>query len=162
MLVDLSLRTASLRVFFENTVFLSSFTSLCVAQLLKGIIYILNGRMRKTKELVEIIAWRTGGMPSSHAAVVCSLATSIAFVEGITSNIFVLSMWFALIVLRDAMGVRRSAGLSTRALNALGKAASEKLGIDFHAVKEVQGHTPLEVILGGLLGVFIAAGLYLL
>jgi len=151
-----------LRVFFENTVFLSSFTSLCVAQLLKGIIYILNGRMKKTRELVEVITWRTGGMPSSHAAVVCALATSIAFVEGITSNIFILSMWFALIVLRDAMGVRRSAGLSTKALNALGKAASEKLGIDFHAVKEVQGHTPLEVVLGGLLGGFIAAGLYLL
>ena len=151
-----------MRVFFENTVFLSSFTSLCVAQLLKGIIYILNGRMKKTRELVEVITWRTGGMPSSHAAVVCALATSIAFVEGITSNIFILSMWFALIVLRDAMGVRRSAGLSTKALNALGKAASEKLGIDFHAVKEVQGHTPLEVVLGGLLGGFIAAGLYLL
>jgi len=149
-------------VFFENTVFLSSFTSLCVAQLLKGVIYLLSGRVKRTRELVEIIAWRTGGMPSSHASVVCALATSIAFVEGLTSNIFVLSLWFALIVLRDAMGVRRSAGLSARALNALGRAASEKLGVDFHAVKEVQGHTPLEVVLGGLLGVFIAAGLYLL
>jgi len=162
MLADLSLRTASLRVFFENTVFLSSLMSLFVAQLLKGLIYIFSGRMKKTRELVEVVTWSTGGMPSSHAAVVCSLSTAIAFVEGVTSSVFILSLWFALIVLRDAMGVRRSAGLSARSLNALGKAAAEKLGIDFHAVKEIQGHTPLEVVLGGLLGVFIAAGLYLL
>ena len=162
MLADLSLRAASLRVFFENTVFLSSFMSLCVAQLLKGIIYILNGRLKQTKELVEIVTWRTGGMPSSHAAVVCSLCTSIAFSEGMTSNLFIFSFWFALTVLRDALGVRRATGLSTRALNNLGKAASEKLGVDFHVVKEVQGHTPLEVVLGGFLGIFIAAGLSLL
>ena len=162
MLADLSLRAASLRAFFENTVFLSSITSLCVAQLLKGLIFILNGRMKKTKELVAVVTWRTGGMPSSHAALVCSLCASIAFDEGFTSNMFVLSLWFALIVLRDAMGLRRSAGLSTRTLNQLGKAAAEKLDIDFHPVKEVQGHTPLEVVLGGLLGIFIAAGIYLL
>jgi len=162
MLADISLRTASLRVLFENTVFLSSFTSLCVAQLLKGIIFILNGRTKKARELVEVITWRTGGMPSSHAAVVCSLCTAIAFVDGVASSTFVLSLWFALIVLRDAMGVRRAAGLSARSLNALGKAAAEKLGVDFNAVKETQGHTPLEVVLGGLLGAFIAAGLYLL
>jgi len=149
-------------VLFENTVFLSSFTSLCVAQLLKGIIFILNGRTKKARELVEVITWRTGGMPSSHAAVVCSLCTAIAFVDGVASSTFVLSLWFALIVLRDAMGVRRAAGLSARSLNALGKAAAEKLGVDFNAVKETQGHTPLEVVLGGLLGAFIAAGLYLL
>ncbi|MCL2600412.1 MAG: divergent PAP2 family protein, partial [Treponema sp.] len=70
MLADLSLRAASLRAFFENTVFLSSITSLCVAQLLKGLIFILNGRMKKTKELVAVVTWRTGGMPSSHAALV--------------------------------------------------------------------------------------------
>jgi len=160
--MDISLRTAGVRVLFENTVFLSTFTSLCVAQLLKGLVHILGGRMKRPGELVEMIAWRTGGMPSSHAAVVCSLCTSIAFAEGLSSNLFVLSVWFALVVLRDAMGVRRASGLSARSLNALGRAAGEKLGIDFHAVKEVQGHSPLEVVVGGLLGVFIAAGLSLL
>jgi len=147
---------------FENTVFLSSFTSLCVSQLLKGLIHILGGRARRTGELVELITWRTGGMPSSHAAVVCSLCASIAFAEGVTSNLFILSVWFALVVLRDAVGVRRAAGLSARSLNALGKAASERLGVDFVSVKEVQGHTPLEVLVGGLLGVFMAAGISLL
>jgi acid phosphatase family membrane protein YuiD len=59
------------------------------------------------------------------------------------------------------MGVRRSAGLLAKALNNLGKQTAEKTAFDFRPVKEIQGHTPLEVIVGGLLGVFIAAGLYL-
>jgi len=162
MFADLAQRAAFLRAFFENTVFLSAFVSLCVAQLLKGLIHILNGRTKKTRELLEVITWRTGGMPSSHAAVVCALCTAIAFAEGVTSNMFMLSLWFALIVLRDAMGVRRAAGLSSRALNQLGKAAAEKLGVEFQPAKEIQGHTPLEVVLGGLLGIFLAAGLSLL
>jgi acid phosphatase family membrane protein YuiD len=67
-----------------------------------------------------------------------------------------------MVTLRDALGVRRSAGLQARALNNLGKMASEKTGLEFHAVKEIQGHTPLEVLVGVFLGVFIAAGFCLL
>jgi len=151
-----------LMALFENTIFLSSISSLCTAQVLKGAIYILNGRKRKPRELVEIVTWRTGGMPSSHAAVVCSLCTSIALVEGFASNLFIFSIWFALVVLRDAMGVRRSAGMLAKALNNLGKQTSDKTGIEFHPVKEIQGHTPLEVIVGCLLGIFIALGINLL
>ena len=162
MLSDSSSKTLTLKVLFENMIFLSTFLSLCIAQLLKGVIYVLNSRKRRTRELVEIIAWRTGGMPSSHAALVCALCTSIAFTEGPSSNIFILSFWFALVVLRDAMGVRRSAGHLARALNNLGKQSAEKMDLDFHTVKEIQGHSPLEVVVGGLLGVFIAAGLFLL
>ena len=165
MAEDASIRTALCKALFdlfENRIFLSSILSLCSAQVVKGILFILNGRRKKKRELVEILIWRTGGMPSSHAAVVCSLCTSIAFVEGIASNLFIFSFWFALVVLRDAMGVRRLAGLLAKALNNLGKQTAEKTGIDFHAVKEIQGHKPLEVIVGGLLGIFIAAGLMLL
>jgi acid phosphatase family membrane protein YuiD len=162
MLEETSFMTASFRVLFENMIFLSSISSLCVAQLLKSIIYIVNKRKKKTQELIEILIWRTGGMPSSHAALVCSLCTSIAFVEGISSNLFIFSFWFALVVLRDALGVRRSAGLLAKALNNLGKQAAEKNGFDFNVVKEIQGHTPLEVIVGAFLGFFIAAGLNLL
>ena len=162
MLEDPSSRTGTAKSLFENMIFLSAITSLCTAQLLKGIIFILKGRKRKTRELVEIITWRTGGMPSSHAALVCALCTSIAFTEGILSNMFIFSFWFALVVLRDAMGVRRSAGLLAKALNNLGKQAAEKNGLDFNTVKEIQGHTPLEVVVGGLLGIFISSGLHLL
>ena len=119
-------------------------------------------KRRKIREAIETAIWRTGGMPSSHSAVVCALTTSVAFVEGIASNLFVFSFWFALVVLRDALGVRRAAGLQAKALNSLGKQSAEKNGIDFHPVKEIQGHSPLEVVVGGFLGIFIAAGFALL
>jgi len=141
---------------------MATIVSLCCAQVLKIMVYAFNIRGKKMRELVEILAWRTGGMPSSHAAVVGSLCASIAFTEGIASNLFVFSFWFALVVLRDAMGVRRSAGLMAKALNELGKQASEKTGLDFRLVKEIQGHTPLEVVVGSLLGISIALILFTL
>ena len=159
MLEEVSVNTSTIKALFENPIFLSPLSSMCITQILKGIIYAFGGRNRKTKELMEIVTWRTGGMPSSHSAVVCSLCASIAFVEGLASNMFIFSFWFALVVLRDAMGVRRSAGLVARALNNLGKQAAEKSGVDFNSVKEIQGHTPLEVIVGSFLGIFIAAGI---
>ena len=162
MLEDFPIKSASLKALFENMIFLSSICSLITAQLLKSIIYIVNRRKKKSRELVEILIWRTGGMPSSHAALVGSLCTSIAFVKGIASDLFIFSFWFAMVVLRDAMGVRRSAGLLARALNNLGKQTAEKTGLEFHAVKEIQGHTPLEVVVGVSLGIFIAAGINLL
>jgi acid phosphatase family membrane protein YuiD len=159
----LSLKASSLRAFFENPIFLAAASSLCIAQLIKTVIFLLTRQRRRgARETFEIAIWRTGGMPSSHSAVVCALTTSVALVEGVTSNLFLFSFWFAMIVLRDALGVRRAAGLQAKALNHLGRQAADKLGLDFHAVKEIQGHSPLEVVLGGLLGIFIAAGFALL
>ncbi|MDR1586617.1 MAG: divergent PAP2 family protein [Treponema sp.] len=151
------IKGSSLKALFENLIFLSTVSSLFIAQLLKAVIFLLSGRRKKKLEFIEVIVWRTGGMPSSHSAVVTSLAASIAFAEGLSSNLFIIAFWFALVVVRDAMGVRRSAGLLAKALNNLGKQAAEKVDIDFRTVKEIQGHTPLEVIVGGLLGIFIAA-----
>ena len=162
MFGDAASRAAALTALFENKIFISTVLSLCSAQALKVIVYVIHNRRKKMQELAEILMWRTGGMPSSHAAVVSSLVTSVAFVEGIASNLFIFSFWFALVVLRDAMGVRRSAGLMAKALNDLGKQAAEKTGLDFRQVKEIQGHTPLEVVVGTLLGVSIAVGLFLL
>jgi acid phosphatase family membrane protein YuiD len=158
----ISLKAASIRALFENIIFLSTVSSLFIAQLLKAMIFLLGSRKRKKRELIEVIVWRTGGMPSSHSALVASLATSVGFVEGFSSNLFLIAFWFALVVIRDAMGVRRSAGLQARALNNLGRQAAEKTGLDFHVVKEIQGHTPLEVVVGGFLGIFIAAAFALL
>jgi acid phosphatase family membrane protein YuiD len=152
----------SFRALFENLIFLSTVSSLCTAQMLKAVIFMLGSRRKKKREVIEVIVWRTGGMPSSHSAVVTSLAASIAFTEGISSNLFIMAFWFALVVIRDAMGVRRSAGLLARALNNLGKETAEKAGIDFHAVKEIQGHSPLEVVVGGFWGIFIAVAFALL
>jgi acid phosphatase family membrane protein YuiD len=147
---------------FENKIFLCSISSLFMAQVLKSILYVVNRRKKRSRELVEILIWRTGGMPSSHAALVSSLCTSIAFVKGIADDLFIFSFWFALVVLRDAMGVRRSAGLLAKALNSLGRQTAEKVGLEFRTVKEIQGHTPLEVVVGASLGIIIAAGINLL
>jgi len=57
--------------------------------------------------------------------------------------------------MRDSLGVRRSSGIQARVLNQLGRQIAPTSGIEFTPVKEVQGHTPLEVIVGGLLGLFI-------
>jgi acid phosphatase family membrane protein YuiD len=161
MLREIPINLTALKALFENVIFLSTFFSLISAQVLKVIVSILTGRRKKARELVEVLTWRTGGMPSSHAAVVCSLFTSVAFVEGLGSNLFIFSVCFALVVLRDAMGVRRSAGLMAKALNEMGKQVSEKTGVDYRLVKEIQGHTPQEVAFGCLLGIAVATSVCL-
>ena len=153
----MSIRNFSLMPLFENIVFLSALTSWVLAQIIKVLIVIFSRKKNPLRELAAIIIWRTGGMPSSHAAAVSAMTVAMGFNEGIGSSLFVFSFFFAMIVMRDAMGVRRSSGLQARLLNFLGKKASEKLDFDYSPVKEIHGHTPIEVIVGSLLGVFIAA-----
>ena len=148
----------SLGAFFANPIILSALTSWCLSQLVKGIIALLHIRTKSIREVIEALIWRTGGMPSSHAAVVTSMSAAVGFSEGFGSNLFAVSLFVAMVVMRDAMGVRRASGLQARALNLLGKHTTEKLDIDFHPVKEIQGHGPLEVLVGALLGIFISAG----
>jgi acid phosphatase family membrane protein YuiD len=161
MVREIPINIVAFKTLFENVIFLSTIFSLISAQVLKVIVSLLFGRRKKVRELVEVLTWRTGGMPSSHAAVVCSLFTSVAFVEGVGSNLFIFSFFFALVVLRDAMGVRRSAGLMAKALNDMGKQVSEKTGVDYRLVKEIQGHTPQEVIIGCFLGIAVATSICL-
>ena len=101
-------------------------------------------------------------MPSSHSAMVSSMASSIAFSEGLDSSLFIVSLMFALVIIRDALGVRRSSGIQARMLNWLGRNMAEKFKIEFHPVKEVLGHSPLEVVVGALLGIIIAAAFHFL
>ncbi|MCL2129888.1 MAG: divergent PAP2 family protein [Treponema sp.] len=149
---------ASLGAFFGNPIIMSSLLSWCFSQLIKGIIALLQIKKKGFKEVLETLVWRTGGMPSSHAAVVTSMTAAVAFSEGLHSNLFAVSLMVAFVVMRDAMGVRRASGLQARALNLLGRRTMDKIGVEFHPVKEIQGHAPLEVIAGALLGVFISAG----
>ena len=147
----------SLRGFIANPIILSAFTSWFLSQFVKGIIALLHIRKKSFREVLETLVWRTGGMPSSHAAVVKSMTAAVGFNEGLGSNLFAVSLFVAMVVMRDAMGVRRASGLQGRALNLLGRNTAEKVGIEFDPVKEIQGHGPLEVIVGGFLGVFISA-----
>jgi len=105
--------------------------------------------------LIELLFWKTGGMPSSHSALVAAVSTTIGFKNGISSDLFVFSCCFALVVIRDSVGVRRSSGQQAKALNELGARVSAKLKYQFKPVKEIQGHRPMEVLAGILLGFFI-------
>jgi acid phosphatase family membrane protein YuiD len=140
----------------KNPIFLSAVFSLLTAQFLKAIINLFKYRSRSFREVLVTFFWKTGGMPSSHSALVVSLCTAIGIVDGVDTSVFILSLFFALVVIRDAMGVRRSAGIQARTLNLMGKELGNRFGIAFHPVKEVQGHSPIQVTVGALLGFFIA------
>lgn len=96
-----------------------------------------------------------GGMPSSHSAVVTCLATLMGKYEGVDTPIFAMSVVFAMVVMYDAAGVRRAAGKQARLLNKIvetpglsGVQVQEKL-------VEVLGHTPLQVIVGAIIGIVV-------
>lgn len=149
-------RLLSLASLMRNGVFVSAATSLFTAQFVKALIVLLTKRKSGIREIFATLLWRTGGMPSSHSALVIAITTSIAHSSGIYSDVFVLSFFFALVVIRDAMGVRRAAGVQARALNALGTRLNKRLHIPFKPVKEINGHTLPQVIAGSLMGFFIA------
>ncbi|GHU45834.1 phosphatidic acid phosphatase [Spirochaetia bacterium] len=155
----ISVNTEAIRKFFENPVVLSAVTSFFFAQFVKVLILLAKNTKKRGRDVAETFFWKTGGMPSSHAALVAALTMSIGFEEGITSNIFIVSFFFTLVVLRDATGVRRSSGIQAKTLNLLGKTLSQKLKIEYHAVKEVHGHTPLEVVVGSFIGILFASAI---
>ena len=98
----------------------------------------------------------SGGMPSSHSATVTSLATAVAKTDGLYSTSFAIAFMFAFIVMYDALGVRRAAGEQARILNQLVNNVPQQRPVFLKKkLKELIGHTPLEVIAGGLLGVLI-------
>ena len=94
-------------------------------------------------------------MPSSHSAFVTSLATGVGLTEGFDSTLFALAAVFALIVMYDAAGVRRAAGKQARVLNAIIEDLNRR---ELHPerLRELLGHTPVEVLAGALLGILIA------
>ena len=147
----------SVKAFITNPIILISLISWFVSQFIKGVIALFQIRKKGLKEVLETLFWRTGGMPSSHAAVVTSMTAAVGFYEGVGSNLFAVSLIVAMVVMRDAMGVRRAVGLQAGALNFLGRQTTEKHGIEFRPVKEIQGHAPLEVIAGAFLGIIITA-----
>lgn len=140
----------------RNAVFLSAAMSLFTAQFAKALIVVLTKRKAGFREIFSTLLWKTGGMPSSHSALVVAISTSIAFSSGLSSDVFALSFFFALVVIRDAMGVRRAAGLQAKALNSLGARVSRRMHFTFKPVKEIHGHTFPQVIAGSLMGFFIA------
>jgi len=94
-----------------------------------------------------------GGMPSSHSAVVVSLATLIAKDQGVDSPIFALALIFAFVVMYDAAGVRRAAGKQAKLLNKIVQTPGLSAMQVQEKLVEVLGHTPTEVFVGALIGI---------
>lgn len=96
----------------------------------------------------------TGGMPSSHSAVVASLMTAVGMSEGFHSPIFAVAFVFSFIVMYDAAGVRRAAGKQAQILNQL--INSNQVRIDTNEkLKELLGHTPVQVFIGAIYGILV-------
>ncbi|MCQ2572714.1 MAG: divergent PAP2 family protein [Treponema sp.] len=152
-----------IKQFFTSPVFLAGISSWLVAQFIKTIINLIYGRIHSVWELLSLLFWQTGGLPSSHSALVGSICTTIGIRNGMSSDLFMLSFCFMMVTVRDAMGVRLSSGRQGQKLNELGKEMAEKGLIDkYEPVKEVNGHKPLEVVVGTLLGMFIGIAFALL
>ena len=94
----------------------------------------------------------TGGMPSSHAASVAALSTAVGMEEGFRSTLFGATLFFSLIVMYDAAGLRRAAGRQAEVLNRLIDEHFRHPEKDAQRLMELLGHTPLEVLVGGMLG----------
>lgn len=121
-----------------------------VVQTLKVIFELLKYKKLNVKRM-----WGSGGMPSSHSALVCSLATSIGITEGLGSPFFAISVALALIVMYDASGVRRAAGKQAKILNQLIESQGKNINVQEKLI-ELLGHTPLEVYVGALIGIIMA------
>ena len=119
------------------------------AQLLKIIIYYFRHKTLTFRDLIV-----TGGMPSSHAAFVVSLATIVYLQEG-TSTAFAISLVLALIVIRDSFGVRRTVGEEGRVINEILRKLRLKKETHFSL-----GHTPAQVLVGAVMGYVVAMGVF--
>ncbi|MGN0773168.1 MAG: divergent PAP2 family protein [Candidatus Ventricola sp.] len=98
----------------------------------------------------------SGGMPSSHSAMTCAMLMTIGFHEGFSSSIFALAFCFSGVVMYDAAGVRRSAGKNAAVINQLMDMLSGNgYTFDEKRLKELVGHTPIQVLAGALLGTLI-------
>lgn len=136
---------------FANTWFWSALAAWCVAQLTKMLCGFLRTRKIDFHYMVS-----TGGMPSAHSALVSGLATAIGLTEGFGTPVFVLAMGFALVTMFDAATVRRSAGQQAMILNAMIDELFTEHRLSETKLKELLGHTRLEVFMGMIVGILTA------
>lgn len=137
--------------FFRNKILMTTLVAWIIAQSIKVTIGVIRQRKFDFRWFVG-----TGGMPSSHAAGASCLAAATGFEYGFDSIYFALSAVFAIVVMFDAQGVRRAAGRQARILNRLMEDIYWQGKIQESRLRELIGHTPVEVIMGFLLGVTIA------
>ena len=133
-------------------VILCGVASAFFAQVIKFILFTI-----KTRRINFKIFSTTGGMPSSHSAGVMGLSTMVGILQGFDSYLFAVSLGFSIIIMYDAAGLRRAAGKTAACLN---KMMDDFYHHDMQAaggkLKELLGHTPLEVFVGAIFGICFA------
>jgi uncharacterized protein len=142
---------AFLSELFSNRVLVAAFTAWGIAQVVKVPLEYLLYREWDWSLLIS-----SGGMPSSHSALVIGASVAIGLQEGFASPLFALAWVIAVIVIYDAIGVRRQAGDHARVLNLMIDELLTGHPLAERELKEVLGHTPREVIAGVVLGVVVA------
>ncbi len=140
---------------FENYVLLAGIASWLIAQALKMPI-----EYRRSRKWDWTLLLRAGGMPSSHSALVSSVAYSVGLMTGFGSPIFGLAVALAAIVIYDATGIRRQAGKHAEVINAIIADLAAGHPLKEEQLREVLGHTPLQALMGTLLGMLIAQSLW--
>jgi hypothetical protein len=139
----------------RNKIFMTTLAAWVIAQAVKVTIGIIRQKRIDFRWFVG-----TGGMPSSHAAGASCLATAIGLEHGFNSVYFALAASFMIVVTFDAQGVRRATGKQARILNKITEDIYWRGRIDEVRLRELIGHTPIEVIVGILLGIIIAMVAY--
>lgn len=136
----------------HNQVLLVSLAACFLAQAMKLVIELLKNQKVNVRVLVE-----TGGMPSAHSALVSALAVGVGQTIGWASPEFAIALIFAIIVMYDAAGVRQAAGKQARVLNQIIDEFFHKDHlISEERLKELLGHTPVQVIAGSALGAAVS------
>ena len=128
----------------------ATFLSWSVVQGLKVLLYLITQGKLDLRYLVS-----AGGMPSSHSAFAASLATGVAIQEGLRSPLFAMAAAFAVVVMFDAQGVRRATSAQARILNQIIDELFQGHPISEEHLRELIGHTPVEVFVGAALGIVL-------
>ncbi|XP_027352268.1 uncharacterized protein LOC113863067 [Abrus precatorius] len=134
-----------------NPTFVSGLLAWVIAQSIK---VFLNFFVERKWDLRLLFA--SGGMPSSHSALCTALTTSVALCHGVADSLFPVCLGFSLIVMYDAIGVRRHAGMQAQVLNLIVADLFQGHPISERKLKELLGHTPSQVFAGALLGFLVA------
>ena len=139
----------------HNRILLSTLTVWVLAQVAKVIVGFFQEKRFNFRWFIG-----TGGMPSSHAAGASALATSVGLSQGFDSVMFAVAASFAMVTMFDAQGVRRSTGQQAWILNKMMDDIYWKGQIETKRLKELVGHTPIQVLAGFVFGIVCALILY--
>lgn len=135
----------------EYNIILATFAAWLIAQTLKVFLGVIREKRFNFKWFVG-----TGGMPSSHASAVAAMATAVGIHMGFGSALFAIALLFAIVVIFDAQGVRHASGKQAEALNKILDDIYWKKGVKEDRLKELIGHTPVEVLTGTVVGICVA------